>query len=90
MSNVILKEKRHATTASLVCIEWVDSHHRPGWTAEEAEARLLVCKSVGWIVRRTKDVIVLAANLTVETEEQRCGDMTIPQRCVRRIKTIRV
>jgi hypothetical protein len=82
--------ERNRPRSGLVFVEWVDSHHRPGWTADEPEADLLVCKSVGWIVRRTKDVIVLAANVTAEDKQQRCGDMTIPQRCVRRIKTIRV
>lgn len=74
----------------LIYVEWVDSHHRPGWTTDQAEGRLLVCKSIGWLVKRTKDVLVLSANITDDEDQQRCGDMTIPQRCVKRIKTIRV
>lgn len=73
----------------LVMIEWEDSHHRPGWTIEEPDARPLICHSVGWLVSDTHDVKVLAANITDEEQMQRCGDMTIPQRCIRRIKPIR-
>jgi len=69
----------------LLMIEWEDSHHRPGWTSDTAEAAPLVCRSVGWLVAETKLAKVLAANVTNEEEQQRCGDMTIPQRCIRRI-----
>jgi hypothetical protein len=80
-----------ATTVNsprLVLIEWEDSHHRPGWTTDTAEAQPLICKSVGWIVAETKNAKVLAANITHEENMQRCGDMTIPQRCIRSIKRL--
>ena len=72
----------------LLLIEWKDSHHRPGWTTDKAEASPLVCRSVGWLVSETKEAKVLSPNVTSEDEMQRCGDMTIPQRCIRRIKRL--
>ena len=72
----------------LVLIEWEDSHHRPGWTTETPAPEPLICKSVGWLVGSTKDAKVIAANMTQEDNPQRCGDMTIPKRCIRRIKKL--
>jgi len=72
----------------LVLIEWEDSHHRPGWTTEAASGKPLVCRSVGWLIADTKTAKVLSANITEEDEPQRCGDMTIPQRCILRVKRI--
>lgn len=80
--------KKKLSRFPLVLIEWEDSHHRPGWTAEAPEAKPLLCRSVGWLVSETKTAKVLAANVTDEEEQQRCGDMTIPQRCIRRIKRL--
>jgi hypothetical protein len=76
-------------TGNLVLVEWLDSHHRPGWTTDDPASDPLVCKSVGWLIRQTKEALVLSANVTEEEQQQRCGDMTIPQRCVRRIKQLR-
>lgn len=83
----------HAETAlvgNLVFVEWLDSHYRPGWTTDEPVSDPLVCKSVGWLIQQTKDALVLSANVTSEKQQQRCGDMTIPRRCVKRVKTLRV
>lgn len=74
----------------LVLIEWEDSHYRPGWTTDKPEAEPLVCRSVGWLVAETKAAKMLAANVTNEANPQRCGDMTIPQRCIRSVKTLKV
>lgn len=72
----------------LVLIEWEDSHHRPGWTADAAEPEPLICRSVGWLVGSTKEAKTLAANITQEDNPQRCGDMTIPARSIRKIKRL--
>jgi hypothetical protein len=69
----------------LVLIEWEDSHHRSGWTTDNATASPLLCRSVGWLVAETKQAKVLSANITTEENMQRCGDMTIPQRCIRQV-----
>ena len=85
----LVKMKRHVANeikhGALVLIEWEDSHHRPGWSSEAPEGKALCCQSVGWIVAQTSEAKVLTSNRTVEDQEQRCGDMTIPQRCIRRI-----
>lgn len=69
----------------LVLIEWVDSHHRPGWSSEDPQSHLLKCRSVGWKVHEDKHTVVLAANMTVEEDSQRCGDMNIPRRSITKI-----
>jgi hypothetical protein len=80
-----MKRNKSRRVGDLVLCEWEDSHHRPGWTSEKSDARPLICQSVGWLIADTKDVKVLSANITCEDEKQRCGDMTIPQRCIRRL-----
>lgn len=85
-----MKEKTNfaACTFPLVFIEWVDSHYRAGWTADEAEDAPLVCRSVGWLVKDGEDAKVLSAHISTEESPQRCGDMTIPSRAILQIRKI--
>lgn len=76
-------------TLKLVLVEWEDSHHRPGWTSDEANPKPLPCRSVGWLVAQNASAITLSANVSVEETPQRCGDMTIPRRCIVRITKLR-
>jgi hypothetical protein len=71
-----------------VAVEWVDSHCRSGWCRGEVEAHQLRCQSLGWVVAETRDVLVLAANITDEDEPQRCGEMTIPKTAILNLKWI--
>ena len=59
-------------------VEWIDSHHRPGWTTRSPVKCPVTCYSVGWLVHDGKKAKVLCSNLTDEESPQRCGDMTIP------------
>ena len=47
-----------------------------------AEAEVLTCNSVGWLVSKTKRAIILASHVTDENEPQRCGQMTIPRKSI--------
>lgn len=73
-----------------VLVEWEDSHHRAGWTTDAPEAVPLVVHSMGWLVANTKEAVVICANMSQESEPQRCGDMTIPRRCIIRIRDIEI
>jgi len=79
------------TTQRLVLIEWVDSFGcASNWEeighVESPERQ--VCRSVGWLVvddENSKVIVPHVAKATKHTEEQGCGDMTIPTPCVLRI-----
>ena len=74
----------------LVLIEWVDSHYRPGWTTDGAKntALPLECLSVGWIVHDGKEAKVISSHITIEKNQQRCGDMTIPTAAILHITEV--
>lgn len=70
----------------LVMVEWVDSHHTPGWTTGDPPTEPLTCRSVGWLVYEGERAITLAPHVTLEEEPQRCGQMTIPNCAILKIK----
>ena len=77
-------------TPPLVLIEWEDSCQRYGWTRDPVEpAKPLVCHSVGWLVSSTKAAKTITANISVEDEGQRCGDMTIPNKAIISIRKLK-
>ncbi len=65
-----------------VMVKWTDSHYRPGWDNGQVVADELVCNSLGWLVSKTKHVIVIASHITDENDSQRCGQMTIPRKSI--------
>jgi hypothetical protein len=80
----------------LVLVSWMDSHSGRGWrdlddlrTITEA----LECRSVGWVLRKTKKAITLLPHLAGEKNGrivlQACGDMTIPRKAITRITVIK-
>lgn len=81
----------------LVLIEWEDSMRpQPAWThlaaLRDAPAPTL-CASVGWLLHDTKRVKVLAPNMGgiegAGDNAQASGMMTIPTRCVLRVKRLK-
>jgi len=74
---------------NVVFIEWLDSHERPGWTTEPPIAKPLVCFTVGFLVAETAEVVVVSGSITDEDERQRCGDMTIPKKVIRKRTILR-
>jgi len=82
----------------LVLVEWLDAHSGRGWqTIEQLEsaAEPLRCRSVGWLVRRTRECVVIASHISgAEQAEQGAtisgqGDMMIPRVAITRIRKLR-
>ena len=71
-----------------VLVTWVDSARSMEWTPYAPCLKPTVCKSVGWVVAETEEVLVLAPHITIEDEPQRCGDMTIPKCAIKKTQTL--
>ena len=77
--------------AKLVFIEWEDSYGcSSNWQEinPEGEPEIMLCHSVGWIIRKTRKCVVVVPHLSQNTEiakQQGCGDMTIPTACIVRM-----
>lgn len=74
----------------LVLIEWEDSHGDGSWQQldREIEDRVLVCRSVGWLVLDGERAKVVAPHISKQDAGvplQGSGVMTIPARAVLRI-----
>lgn len=74
----------------LVLIEWEDSHSSGSWQTldTEIEDRVLVCRSVGWLIVDGQCAKVLAPHLNQGEDGvplQGCGVMTIPTAAVIRM-----
>ena len=77
-----------AWLGGLYFIVWVDSHQRPGWTTDEPQSKPLKCISVGFLASKNAEAVTLSASLSVEDNQQRCGDMTIPLRAILKMKRL--
>ena len=69
----------------LSLIEWIDSYTIDGWRGIEmlSKPEHNVCISVGWIVRETKQSVMIAPHISdiynKECMGMACGIMTIPK-----------
>jgi len=79
----------------LVLIEWIDSHAGRGWKSMdelEETAEPLYCRSVGWLLKETKDCKVLVPHIGGEENGniiiQGCGDLTIPIKAIIKTTTL--
>jgi len=77
-------------------IKWIDSHNAPGiWEliSEMPEPENMVCISVGWIEKETKDNIVIIPHISdinnKENKGHACGAMTIPKLAILKRKKIK-
>jgi len=80
----------------IVLIEWVDSHSGKGWQmVEELEAKAepLYCRSVGWLIKKTKDCMLISPHIAGEKNGnimlQGCGDMVIPMKAIVKVKILK-
>jgi hypothetical protein len=79
----------------LVYIEWEDSLvGTAGWGfTEGANASVMVCRSVGWLIHDGKDCKLIVPHISEsghpDAKQQGCGDMTIPASSVRKIVELR-
>jgi hypothetical protein len=67
----------------LVYVKWLDASSQPDqvWSnIDEAEPKLVVCHSVGFVLKETKEYLSLMMNMT--EFGQFSGDMAIPQKCI--------
>lgn len=69
----------------LMYVEWVDAVADVGWDYEVEQTKVSLIKSVGWLVRETKDEIVLAADYSDGDTNRR---MAIPKSWVRNKKAL--
>ena len=80
----------------LVLIEWEDSLGcSTKWQTLElsGKPKPLICQSVGWLLYDGKDCKVVVPHITKDhasAARQGCGDMTIPTKCITKIKVLAV
>ena len=77
-----IKDKHPKTNP--VIVRWIDSMKISGWTAYEASG--MECTTVGHLVSKTKDRVVIAMNRST------CGDgdfMEIPLVAVKSVKKLK-
>jgi hypothetical protein len=79
---------RGSPSLKLILIEWLDSHHVAGWSADEPAQEPLTCRSVGWLVHDGETAKTIAPHMTNESTPQRAGEMTIPVCAIVRIRKI--
>lgn len=80
----------------LLLVEWLDSSSGRGWqTLDDVKknaADPLFCRSVGWLVERNRKQITIASSLSGEKNPgiriNASGDISIPLKCVVRVKVI--
>lgn len=73
----------------LVLIEWVDSQSCGSWVSrEEAEKdTVATCKTVGWLVKKNREVVTTAASCS---SNDNYGDrMSMPRSVVKSIKVLK-
>lgn len=73
----------------LYYVEWLDSRGvGTSWRhLEDMESETCVLRSVGWLMKNTKDLIHIVPHFG-DDPAQGCGDMVIPKRCV--LKKIKI
>ena len=75
----------------LVLIEWIDSYGCSSvWSdLSNCNPAPMICKSVGWLIHDDKKCKVVVPHLSQSdhpnTNQQGCGDMTIPTSAVLRV-----
>jgi hypothetical protein len=81
----------------LVLIEWMDSHSGRGWqTLDELQekAEPLYCRSVGWIVKETKQCKVIVPHIAGERNGDIMllgnGDMVIPAKAIVKVTSLKI
>lgn len=73
----------------LMMVEWLDAHAGRGWLTADQIANAdepLYCRSVGWLVAKTADCMVLVPHISGQKSGEPfmtgCGDLTIPRKAI--------
>jgi len=81
----------------LVLIEWLDSHSGRGWQMLDelqGKAEPLYCRSVGWLVKETKQCKIIVPHIAGEKNGdimlQGCGDMVIPAKAIVKVTPLKI
>jgi len=78
-------------TNKIVIIYWQDSFSMDAWqlkdTAIQNAKKPMTCKTVGFVVSEKGGSVTVCH--TVNAENQVCGTMQIPKRCIVKIKKIK-
>ena len=80
----------------LVFIEWVDSYGCSSEWADLSECtpEPMICRSVGWLIHDDSRCKIIVPHLSQpghpSTEQQGCGDMTIPTSAILKIIDLKV
>lgn len=73
----------------LVEVTWVDSTGTPGWQ-REIQVKPLVCHTAGYLMRSSRNSVVVALSVSEERSANTCADtMTIPRGSVKRIRRLK-
>jgi hypothetical protein len=65
----------------VIYIEWKDATGAQGWHAKEAELELAAIKSVGWLIRETKNAVSITTGIAV-ADGGYMGIQSIPKACI--------
>jgi len=85
-------------TKKLVLIEWVDSHSSTDrWNRVsdlEGRAKLLNVVSAGFLIKQTKDVVMLVSGKYAKSHDEELvpwahGDICIPRKAIKKIKVLK-
>ena len=81
---------QHKKHHSMVLVSWIDSQATRGWQHfEKADQRPSRCESVGYLLSKTKESVVLAQSRTLDRDALPWGELlTIPRGAVRRIRRL--
>lgn len=67
-----------------VYLEWEDSESLSSWKyVDELPIDVHICRSLGWIIKETKDVLVIASSVS-SGGDQCTGAIGIPKRAITR------
>ena len=69
----------------VVMVEWVDSTSESGWTHDH-DLDLSICKTVGFLVKKTKDKIVLIQSISDNDNVD--NKFAVPRVCIKSIKEL--
>lgn len=73
----------------MVYVKWMDSSSVDRWLSKEEANKLknLECESVGFLIKKTKNKLVLAAS---KSASEYGSTWVIPMVCVKKIKKIKI
>jgi len=76
---------------SAVVVDWLDSTSRQGWNELPQQDWNLACRSVGFLVRETRDMVYVSAHVSYDDDGQvkhSHGDMAIPRASILRLRKL--